>query len=176
LNACQLLVRTSPAEEANRFAAIKEEFPEIIWNNPKWILTRENHAEAWSQRIPSVEDIKELRAILQYADLNVNMCSTMSLDFMLFDKPVINTVFGNLENRLYNDQRFLNYDHYKNVIDSGAVTIAKNEVELVEQINEDFEYPAVRTHQRKTLVAMQISESLEGTSKRIAESLARLNG
>jgi hypothetical protein len=51
----------------------------------------------------------------------------MSLDFMLFDKPVINTVFGNLENGLYNDQRFLNYDHYKKVIDSGAVTITKDE-------------------------------------------------
>jgi hypothetical protein len=175
-NACQLLVRTSPVEEATRFAAIKEEFPEIIWNNPKWILTRENHAEAWSQRIPSVADIKDLHAILQYADLNVNMCSTMSLDFMLFDKPVINTVFGNLENGWYNDQRFLNYDHYKKVIDSGAVTIAKDEKELVEQINEALANPAGRSFQRKGLVAMQISESLEGTSKRIAQSLARLNG
>lgn len=172
---CQLIVRTSPAEEATRFDAIKAEFPEIIWNNPKWILTRENHAEAWSQRIPSIEDIKDLRALLQYANLNVNMCSTMSLDFMLFDKPVINTVFGNLENGLYNDQRFLNYDHYKYVIDSGAVTIAKDEKELVEQINEALANPAGRSIQRKGLVSMQISESIEGTSKRIAQSLARLN-
>jgi hypothetical protein len=173
---CQLLVRTSPAEEATRFAAIKAEFPEIVWNNPKWILTRENHAEVWSQRIPSIEDIKDLRALLQYADLNVNMCSTMSLDFMLFDKAVINTVFGNLENGLYNDQRFVNYDHYKKVIDSGAVTIAKDKKELVEQINEALANPAGRSLQRKGLVAMQISESLEGTSKRIAQSLAQLNG
>lgn len=172
---CQLLVRTSPAEGATRFAAIKAEFQEIIWNNPKWILTRENHAEAWSQRIPLVEDIKELRAILQYADLNVNMCSTMSLDFMLFDKPVINTVFGNLENGLYNDQRFLNYDHYKKVIDSGAVSIATDEKELVEQINDALANPATRRMERKELVNMQISESLEGTSKRIAQSLAQLN-
>jgi len=173
---CQIVVRTSPAEEATRFAAIKAEFPEISWNNPKWILTRENHAEAWSQRIPSIEDIKDLRRLLQYADLNVNMCSTMSLDFMLFDKPVINTVFGNLENGLYNDQRFLNYDHYKKVIDSGAVTIAKDEKELVEQINEALANPAGRSLQRKGLVAMQISASLEGTSKRIAKSLVQLNG
>jgi hypothetical protein len=39
---------------------------------------RDNHAEAWSQRIPSTEDIKDLRALL-HIDLNVNMCSTMSL-------------------------------------------------------------------------------------------------
>jgi hypothetical protein len=69
-------------------------------------------------------------------------------DFMLFDKPVINTVFGNLENGLYNDQRFLNYDHIK-VIDSGAVTIAKDEKELVEQMNEALANPAGRSFQRK---------------------------
>ena len=92
----QLLVRTSPAEDDSRFKAIREAFPEIVWNVPKWTLTRENHAESWSQRVPSEEDIKDLRAILEYVALNVNMCSTMSLDFMLFNKPVINTVFGNV--------------------------------------------------------------------------------
>ena len=40
---------------------------------------------------------------------------------MLFDKPVINTVFGNISNGFYNDQRFLNYRHYDYVIKSGAV-------------------------------------------------------
>jgi len=167
----QLLVRTSPAEDDARFKSIREEFPEIVWNVPKWTLTRENHAESWSQRVPNEEDIKDLRAILEYADLNVNMCSTMSLDFMLFDKPVINTVFGNETNGLYNDQRFLNYDHYKKVVESGAVTIAKNERELIDQINESLANPTQRTKQRKAMIDLQISKELVGTSKRIAETL-----
>lgn len=167
----QLLVRTSPAEDDARFKDIRDEFPEILWNVPKWTLTRENHAESWSQRVPNEEDIKDLRALLEYADLNVNMCSTMSLDFMLFDKPVINTVFGNETNRLYNDQRFLNYDHYKKVVESGAVTIAKNEEELIVQSNEALANPAQRTTQRKAMIALQISKELMGTSKRIAETL-----
>ncbi|MEO8515542.1 MAG: CDP-glycerol glycerophosphotransferase family protein, partial [Flavobacterium sp.] len=165
---CQLLVRTSPAEDDSRFKSIREEFPEILWNVPKWILTRDNHAEPWSQRVPSDEDIKDLRSLLEYVDLNVNMCSTMSLDFMLFDKPVINTVFGNLENGLYNDQRFLQFDHYKKVVESQSVTIAKNKTELVDQINEALENPKERTRQRKEMIDLQISKSLEGTSKRIA--------
>lgn len=167
----QLLVRTSPAEDDARFKAIREKFPEIRWNVPKWTLTRENHAESWSQRVPNEEDLKDLRALLEYADLNVNMCSTMSLDFMLFDKPVINTVFGNETNGLYNDQRFLNYDHYKKVVKSGAVTIAKNENELIAQINEALANPTQRTKQRKAMIALQISKELMGTSKRIAETL-----
>jgi hypothetical protein len=171
----QLIVRTSPAEDDSRFKSIRDEFPEIFWNVPKWVLTRENHAESWSQRIPSQEDIKDLRSLLQYVDLNVNMCSTMSLDFMLFDKPVINTVFGNLENGLYDDQRFLNFDHYKKVVDSQSVTIAKNKMELIDQINKALLDPSERIIPRKSMIDLQVSEPLNGTSKRIAKTLSQLN-
>jgi hypothetical protein len=171
----QLLVRTSPAEDDSRFWAIREEFPELLWNVPKWILTRDNHAETWSQRIPSEEDIIDLRSLLQNVDLSINMCSTMSLDFMLFDKPVINTVFGNLENGLYNDQRFLNYDHFKKLVDSQAVTIAKNELELITQINAALINPSLHTTQRKEMINLQISVPLKGTGKRIASTLFNFN-
>lgn len=167
----QLIVRTSPAEDDSRFKAIKDEFPEIIWNVPKWILTRENHAETWSQRIPSEEDIKDLRSLLEYVDLNINMCSTMSLDFMLFDKPVINAVFGNPGNGLYNDQRFLNFVHFKKVVDSQSVTVAKNVTELITQINDALSNPRERTMERKAMVDLQISEPLVDTSKRIVETI-----
>lgn len=170
----QLVVRTSPAEDDSRFKNIRDEFPEIIWNVPKWVLTRENHQESWSQRIPSYEDIKDLRSLLEFSDLNINMCSTMSLDFMLFDKPVINTVFGNRDNGLYDDQRFLNYDHFKKVVDSGAVTIAKNKLELISQINEALQNPKKRNSERKSLIEMQVSKLLSGTSKRITAILSDL--
>ena len=170
----QLIVRTSPAEDDSRFKEIRTQYPEIIWNVPQWILTRENHIESWSQRIPSQEDIIDLRSLLENVDLNINMCSTMSLDFMLFDKPVINTVFGNLENGLYNDQRFLNYDHFKKVVESGAVTIAKDETELIEQINNALQNPTAQSEQRKAMIKLQISKPLEGTSIRIATELANL--
>tara|TARA_R110002124_G_scaffold267533_1_gene434793 strand:- start:85 stop:1482 length:1398 start_codon:yes stop_codon:yes gene_type:complete len=172
---CQFVVRTSPAEGPERFATIRKDFPEIIWNNPKWILTRDHHAESWSQRIPSDEDVKDLRAVLEYVDLNINMCSTMSLDFMLFDTPVINTVFGNSKNDLYDDQRFLGYDHYKKVVDSQSVTIAKNPEELIAQIKEALENPSLRTKERKTMIDLQISKGLLGTSKRIANTLSQWN-
>ncbi|WP_159947778.1 CDP-glycerol glycerophosphotransferase family protein [Polaribacter septentrionalilitoris] len=173
-NNLQLLIRTSPAEDGKRFVNLMEEYPNIVWNIPKWHSTRENHAESWSQRLPSVEDVIDLRAILAYSDVNVNMLSTMSLDFMLFDKPVINTVFGNKKNDLYDDQRFLNYVHYQYVVDSKAVTIAKNEEELHQQLKEAFEQPQLRTKQRKALIDLEIGGELKGTSKRIVKALKEL--
>jgi hypothetical protein len=171
----QLLIRTSPAEDDSRFRELREAYPFIKWNVPKWILTRENHAESWSQRVPAEEDIMDLRSLLENVDLNINMCSTMSLDFMLFDKPVINTVFGNLENRMYNDQRFLNYSHFKKVVESESVSIARNKEELVVQINQALSNSTEKVSQRKAMVALQISESLENTSKRIAQTLSNMN-
>lgn len=168
------IVRTSPAEGPERFLYLKEKFPFISWNFPDWFVSREEHPEPWSQRIPRANDIKDLRALLQYTDLNLNMCSTMSLDFMLFNKPVINPVFGNEENGLYNDQRFLKFGHYEKVVESGAVKISKNKAELIEAINTYLMDPQIDNTERIKLLDLQIGKSLEGTSTRIVEKLKKI--
>ncbi|MDT0686841.1 hypothetical protein [Autumnicola psychrophila] len=166
-----LFVRTSPAEEPERFNFLKEKFPFIRWNYPDWFISRKDHPEPWSQRVPSESDLVDLRGILSYSDLSINMCSTMSLDFMLFDKPVINPVFGNEQNGLYNDQRFLKYAHYEKVVQSGAVAIAKNEEELLREINFSLKNPNARLKEQKELLKLQIGKQLKGTSQRIAKTL-----
>lgn len=168
-----LIVRTSPAEDPIRFASFVERFPFIKWNYPKWNLSREGHQESWSQRIPSVEDVKDLRSLLEFSDLNINMLSTMSLDFIQFDKPVINTVFGNSENGLYNDQRFLHYAHIVNVVNSNATKIVKNQEELIAAINLYLEHPDLDCQNRQQLLQLQVSKSIPQTGKRIAETLVK---
>lgn len=165
------IVRTSPAEDAKRFSEIAKEFPFIKWNYPKWILSRQVHQEVWSQRVPTIDDVKDLRSLLEYSDLNINMLSTMSLDFIQFNKPVINTVFGNSKNKLYDDQRFLNYAHIVNVIKSNATKIVKNETELINSINQYIENPDLDNVNRKLLLKLQVSKPINNTGKRIAETL-----
>lgn len=165
------IVRTSPAEDPIRFSSLAEKYTLIRWNYPNWIYAREGHPEPWTQRIPLQQDIKDLRAILEYCDVNINMCSTMSLDFMQFDKPVINPVFGNGENGLYDDQRFLKYAHYEKVVKSGAVAIVKNKKELVEAINDAIENPGKYSNKRQELLDLQIGRPLAGTSENIAQIL-----
>lgn len=167
------IVRTSPAEDPIRFESFITKFPFIKWNYPKWPLSRTGHQEEWSQRIPSIEDVKDLRALLEYSDLNINMLSTMSLDFIQFGKPVINTVFGNETNGLYNDQRFLKYEHIVNVDNSSATKIAKNEKELIDGINDYLNDPLVDAENRENLLKLQVSKPLTATGKRIAETLLK---
>ncbi|MCZ4318529.1 hypothetical protein O4H26_05965 [Aequorivita viscosa] len=165
------IVRTSPAEDPIRFKEISERYPFIIWNYPDWKISRHGHQEAWSQRVPSIEDVKHLRAILEFSDISINMLSTMSLDFMEFDKPVINPVFGTENNGLYNDGRFLNYEHIEYVVKSKATIIARNNTELIEAIRFYLENPDSNHTERQLLLAQQIGKPLQGTSKRIVKTL-----
>lgn len=171
-----LIVRTSPAEDPVRFESLVAQFPFVKWNYPKWMLTREGHQEGWSQRVPTVEDVIDLRALLENSDLNINMLSTMSLDFMQFDKPVINPVFGNAANGLFNDGMFLEFAHLVNVVNSNATKIVKNERELIDAINSYLDSPGLDSEYRKQLLSMQVSRPLIGTGKRIAAILSQIHG
>jgi CDP-glycerol glycerophosphotransferase (TagB/SpsB family) len=171
IEAVNFIVRTSPAEDPKRFEYLTQKYSFIQWNFPVWKLTRNNHQEPWSQRVPSYVDGKDLRALLEYSDLNINMLSTMSLDFMQFDKPVINTVFGNTINGLYDDQRFLKFAHIMNVVESNATKIVFNKEELISAINHYVKNPKDDSENRKQFVNLQVGAPLEGTSKRIVKTL-----
>ena len=164
------IVRTSPAEDPIRFKTLVNKFPFIKWNFPKWKQVRTNHQESWSQRIPTIEDVKQLRALLEYSDLNINMLSTMSLDFMLFDKPVINPIFGNASNVLYDDQRFLGYAHIQHLANSQSTKIVKDKEQLIKAIS-DYLNIDNDSINRKAFIKQQVGVSLEDTNNQLVLSL-----
>ena len=168
-----LIVRTSPAEEPERFKTIAEKYKFIVWNYPDWTIKRENHQESWSQRVPSRDDLNDLKSLLNHSDLTINVLSTITLDSFIFDKPVINPVFGNKENGMYNDQRFLNYKHLSKLVDSDASYIVKNENEFLIAINKILSNEDNKASQRKEFLTLQIGKPLQETSKRIAETLLK---
>jgi hypothetical protein len=170
----QLLVRTSPAEDGSRFSEIMEKYDFIKWNIPEWPLARKGHVEEWSQRVPTVKDVTDLRSILEFSDLNVNMFSTMSLDFMLFDKPVINIAFGNEKNGLYNDQLFMNYVHLQPLIKSKAICVATDKAELHNCLSTILQNPQAHSSDRSDIIDIEICVPLEGTSKRLVDELLNI--
>ncbi|AWA31423.1 hypothetical protein HYN48_06665 [Flavobacterium magnum] len=170
-----LIVRTSPAEDPVRFKDIAEKYPFIIWNHPDWEIKRAAHQEAWSQRVPSQNDVNDLKSLLRFSDININVLSTITIDAFLFDKPVINPVFGNPENGLFDDQKFFSYWHLEALVKSQSTEIVKNETEYLDSLNALLQGNDARRTQRAAFVGLQIGKPLEGTSKRIAENLAGLS-
>ncbi|WP_395065218.1 hypothetical protein [Flavobacterium sp.] len=166
-----LIVRTSPVEEPERFNTIAEKYKFIIWNFPDWTIKRKNHQESWSQRVPSIEDLNDLKSLLYHCDININVLSTITLDSFIFNKPVVNPVFGNKENKMFDDQKFLKYQHLFNLVVSKSSEIVKNEDEFLTAINNLLSGNDNRMIQRKEFLNLQIGKPLENTGKRIAETL-----
>ncbi|WP_409415553.1 hypothetical protein [Flavobacterium sp. PS2] len=170
-----LIVRTSPAEEPIRFENLIKKFPFIIWNFPDWNISREGHQEAWTQRVPTVEDLNDLKALLKYCDLCINVLSTITLDAFIFDKPVINPVFGMDKNGWFDDQKFLKYKHLSKLVDSDSTNIVKNENEYLDAVNFILEGKDNKQEQRVSFLRLQIGRELKNTSKRIATTLLSFN-
>jgi hypothetical protein len=170
-----LIVRTSPAEEPQRFEKYIQKYPFIIWNFPDWSVSRTGHQEPWTQRIPSKDDLNDLKALLKHCDLCINVLSTITLDAFLFDKPVINPVFGNETNGWFDDQKFLKYEHLSKLVDSKSTDIVENEDEYLKAINAILNGIDEKRSKRDSFIKLQIGRVLENTSQRIAKTLIEIN-
>lgn len=173
-----IIVRPSPAESAARFDEIRAKWPALIWSPPDWIQTRIEHPEPWSQRIPNRRDITLLKYLLDRMTVNVNVASTITIDAALFDKPVVNPAFGGTVPfpHLFDDGKYFRFDHYRPIIESGAVDVARSPVELVGAVRRRLSDSGPGTTARRALVNSQIGLPLRGTSERIVTALERMAG
>lgn len=87
-------------------------------------------------------DHANLRHSLKYCDINVNFCSSITLEAVIYDKPVINLAFGGW-------RHIYDRDHYAPIIKYGAVRMAENENELVDAIKMYLANPAAEREGRK---------------------------
>jgi hypothetical protein len=171
-----LLVRTSPAESPERFAALRARYPEIVWNVPEWVQTRPQHPEPWSQRVPTLADIHLLKSLVQYSDLNVNMCSTMTLDFAVADCPVVNVGWGGIGAYAHwgKDHMFYQFEHYAHIVRSGGAYITHTPQEMLAGIGRALANRQEKSTQRAAMLQMEVGAPLQGTSERMVEILKQI--
>ncbi|MBN1304035.1 MAG: hypothetical protein JXA13_06335 [Anaerolineales bacterium] len=166
----QLVVRTyikgnSPEMEALAKKGIPDVvFPPVLWDE-KWFT-------------PRPDDLSIYSSLLHHCKLGINPASTVSLELMMLDKPVINLGFdppgSNLPHYL-RWKRHLEFDHYCNVVDSGAVMVAYSPDDLRRKIAESLEHPDKLEAARKEFINKTFGVTLDGKSaQRVAETLQLL--
>ncbi len=164
----QLLVRVYPKDRSGRFADLKNRRKEIIFPDVSW-------EEAWLT--PKVEDSHALVNTLRHCAVGINVASTVSLELCMFDKPVINVGYNppsvSTDELCYAD--YYEFDHYKPVVDSGAVTIASTQSEMTDLIRNALDDPARASNNRRKLIEHMFGDTLDGSSgQRVADILLDL--
>jgi hypothetical protein len=164
----QLLVRVYAKDRSGRFEPLKKRrpdilFPEVPWE-PNWLTPKPADLPLWTNT-------------LRHSALGINVASTVSLELCMFDKPVINVGYNppSVPTREMEYLRYYSFDHYRPVVESGAVQVAKTRDELRQLIVRAFEQPAEHAVNRGRLLKQMFGETLDGRSAhRAAEVLIGL--
>jgi len=172
----QVLARPSPADDGARYDELRRQFPELLYVPPLW---RRPAERGWAGLTPSREDVAMLANLVRHADLNVNMASTMTLDFAVHDKPVVNLAFDASEPPVFGApiwEIYYRYEHYRHVVKSGAARFARSPEELAEHVNAYLADPSLDRANRRALLDLEVGWPIgQSTSKTIEvlESLAK---
>ena len=123
---------------------------------------------------PGVEETKRFTNLIYHSDMLITAISTLVLDAVCFDKPLIYVSFSVLRDpRSGKDLSHLIYmqDHIAWVLETGAVDLAYSEESLLENINEYLLNPSYKRKERECLLD-ELCYKVDGkASKRIADIL-----
>jgi len=173
----QVLVRPAPVDDGARYHRVRAKYPELIFAQPAWL-----HAEPgnWATCLPKAEDVQFLANLTQHADVNVNLASTMTLDFAIHDRPVVNVAFDVSDpppcGRPPLWDYYYRFDHYRPVVALGAARFARSPHELARHVNAYLENPALDRGARRKLVALELGVPVGRSASRIVEVLKGISG
>lgn len=141
----KLVVRTYAKDRLDVFDELKAKRKDIIIPEVSW---EKNH------QTPLKSDQAFFSSLLVNCVAGINVASTISLELCMLNKPAINVGYNPPNKNIYpyNYTRFYSFDHYKPIVESGAVQVAKDEKELEAFLRETLVNPNKFEKERKKLI------------------------
>lgn len=168
----QLVVRTYVKGTSPEMRALMADglpdtvFPEVEWDE-KWFT-------------PSVDDLSVYTSLLHHCALGINAASTVSLELLALDKPVINLGFDPPASELGPPDRWhrhIEFDHYAPVAASGATYVALSPEDLEKYLLLALTDPDANAATRRDFIADFMGPAFDGhNGARAAEALLAIAG
>lgn len=114
-----------------------------------------------------------LADLLYHSDVVVAFASTLAIDAVVFDKPVVFIGFDGTPGRPYwqSLRRFYDYDHQKSILETGGVRLARTLEELVRLVKVYLDNPRVDEGGRKRIVEERCWKLDGRSSERLADAI-----
>lgn len=169
----QLLIRPHPIDPTDRYDGLKSRHPDLVITRPSW-----RKDETTGFLYPTREDVRLLTNTVRHSCLNINFASTMSIDFAILDKPVINIAWepGESASGLLTMKYWYDLDHYKPVVETGGVRVAYSCKETIDMISSFLSDPKRDAEGRKRLVKLQCGVVDGQVARRIADEVLAFAG
>lgn len=171
----QIIFRPAPTDPLERFHEVLTKYPEITLCKPAWHHPKDPR-KIYS-RVPLPEDSQLLANLVFYTDININIASTMTIDFAIRDKPSVNPAFD-VSSPLPHGKPIWDYyyqfDHYQPVVKLQAARFPRSAAEMAEDINNYLDNPALDREGRRGLIELEIGRPIGLASKACVDGLREI--
>jgi hypothetical protein len=151
---------------AEMLAMSKQHWPDVVFPEVGW-------DERWAT--PRYDDLEMYTSLLHHASMSINAASTVTLEFLMLDKPVMNIGFdppGSALSHADRWSRHIEFDHFRPIAESGAVMVARSLEDMNTMIRRGLENPQEQSGARKNFMRQVFGDTLDGNSgRRVAETL-----
>ncbi len=164
----KLLVRLHPRDRLERYEALAGR-PGVVVASPG---RRSSHyPDSWS---PTVEDHAHYAALMRYADVVVNIASTVALDAAASDTPIVHVRYDHRPDLDFLDsvERMFHYTHTARLMACGASHVARSEDELGDSVVRAIENPGELRRERCALARQEGFDGRGESASLIAGCLA----
>jgi len=130
----QILFRRCPVDISGRYDAVIGRYKDLIREAaPLWFFHKHS---SFSTIFPSFDDVKLLASTACYADIVINLGSTMAFDFAMYGKPCIfiNYDSENKANPHWSVDAIYKFQHFRSMPDKKAVIWLNNKAEIIDKI------------------------------------------
>ncbi|MVO07696.1 hypothetical protein GOQ30_00795 [Flavobacterium sp. TP390] len=154
----KLVVRTYAKDKASVFRELKTRRKDILIPEVDWEPNFQT---------PLLSDQEFFVSLMKNAIAGINVASTVSLELCMLNKPAINVGYNPPDKNIYpyNYTRFYSFDHYKPIVESGAVQVAINEAHLKKLLENAIENPKEFAVERQKLIADFFENNLSQSIK-----------
>ncbi len=161
----QVVLRPAPVDTSDRYDLVLDRYP-VVMSRPAW----RDPGLGWAAVSPTRHDMELLVNLTRHSDLNINMASTMTLDFAIHDTPVVNLGFDVDPSRNLTP-RYYSFDHYRPVVEMGAARVARDPSHLAEIVSDYLADPSIDRDGRADFVDHELRVRPGDSVLAIAEAL-----
>ena len=171
---CQLILRLHPRRNIEDFSKLIEKEDLIVQTPGKISQEFSSSGYFW---VSNVTDYGLLANTLAHSDVMINVASTITVESCIFDTPVVNVGFDGGRNVEYwkSVRRHFDYTHYRSIVKSKGVRIARDREQLINYINTYLENPDMDSEGRMRIMENQCykidGKSLDRVLSYVAEFL-----
>lgn len=161
-----VLFRCHPVDKIERWKEAVGNSPNIVFDSSWTGIQHLTHTNIKD------EDIAKLCSTLAYTDVHVNLCSTMTVDGSIYNKPQIGPAYDDIAPSKASLLEGMYWqEHFIPIMKTNGLSLARSKEQLIAFINEALHTPEEMTKASKRIVDEIITYSDGRSTERVVETI-----